>query len=615
MKLLPDIEIDGHTISLQDPFVVDNYLVTEITMIRYVDLYDTCSINFYSGNYCVRFEFESFINIVRSSLNNYFNYFRDKITYMDDLGRHTAATDIFNNCTSNYGIIFNWFHDRLSIIDSENFNRLVAQSRINRGESYIDNIHLAVKFINYRKVGIHGNIERNISVSADETERIVSSNFNASACSQLTFYSNGQRIAEASDFREIEETSTLMTNDIDYSVFTVGPDNNRIAPGKDYIHGWNYKPDYIKHFMDGENKRTTLLLGAEIEVGGNDDMRDIAIKNLVVKKCIQIMNSSKSDKEDLIYSTHDGTVQIELDTMPCSLEFHKNKMNYKKMFKYLDEMGYKGHDCNTAGLHIHANRDYLGKTKLQQELVISKILYIIEKFNDNICIIARRNNDYSKFVGDRAKEDTALILFDKYKREGKRAALNLEHKDTIEFRMFKSTLKYETFLLTLEFVKDIIDFAKSVSIEEIENMNWNDLMKTFSKDLQQYYTDRYNKAFKKMIDKDLDKKIEFLKKEIERKKKDIKMKIGGPLGVLSSNRELNELQKQLKKCELDKNKVKNRDKKLIRQFMDFYNRDLQYMAETSVTATLRPFPVFPSINSDNNVDSFRWEHYSTPVPF
>ena len=271
------------------------------------------------------------------------------------------------------------------------------------------------------------------------------------------------------------------------------------------------------------------------------------------------------------------------------------------MFKYLDDEGYKGHDCITAGLHIHANRDYLGKTKLQQELVISKILYIIEKFNDNICIIARRNNDYSKFVGDRAKEDTALILFDKYKREGKRAALNLEHKDTIEFRMFKSTLKYETFILTLEFVKNIIDFAKSVSIEEIENMNWNDLMKTFSKDLQQYYTDRYNKAFKKMIDKDLDKKIEFLKKEIERKKKDIKMKIGGPLGVLSSNRQLSDLQKQLKKCESDKNKAKNKDKKFLKRFMDYYNRRSQL--------------INPNINPNNNTNAFMREYYSTPVPF
>ena len=31
-------------------------------------------------------------------------------------------------------------------------------------------------------------------------------------------------------------------------------------------------------------------------------------------------------------------------------------MNYREMFEYLDKEGYKGHDCETAGLHIHANR-------------------------------------------------------------------------------------------------------------------------------------------------------------------------------------------------------------------------------------------------------------------
>ena len=201
------------------------------------------------------------------------------------------------------------------------------------------------------------------------------------------------------------------------------------------------------------------------------------------------MNGSDSDAEDLIYSTHDSTVQIEFDTMPCSLEFHKNKMNYREMFEYLDKEGYKGHDCKTAGLHIHANRNYLGKSRISQELVISKILYILEKFNDEICVIARRVNEYSEFVGSKKEENSIIELYGKYKDHGKRAALNLQHKDTIEFRMFKSTLKYETFILTLEFVKDIIDFAKSASIEEIELVKWADLMKLFSPALRNYYTE------------------------------------------------------------------------------------------------------------------------------
>lgn len=290
---------------------------------------------------------------------------------------------------------------------------------------------------------------------------------------------------------------------------------------KTYIHQFNYIPKYIKHFMPGESEDTTLLLGAEIEVGGNNNISSDNDKNSTVKKCIQIMNGSDSDEENLIYSTHDSTVQIEFDTMPCSLEFHKNKMNYREMFEYLDKEGYKGHDCETAGLHIHANRSYLGKSRISQELVISKILYILEKFNDEICVIARRDNDYSEFAGEKQNEDSIVELYGKYKDKGKRAALNLQHKDTIEFRMFKSTLKYETFILTLEFVKDIIDYAKSVDIEEIELAKWSDLMNCFSSELRKYYEFRYHKKVKDINGstvKQIRKRISKLKSELKNSK-------------------------------------------------------------------------------------------------
>lgn len=290
---------------------------------------------------------------------------------------------------------------------------------------------------------------------------------------------------------------------------------------KTYIHQFNYIPKYIKHFMPGESEDTTLLLGAEIEVGGNNNISSDNDKNSTVKKCIQIMNGSDSDEENLIYSTHDSTVQIEFDTMPCSLEFHKNKMNYRKMFEYLDKEGYKGHDCKTAGLHIHANRSYLGKSRISQELVISKILYILEKFNDEICVIARRYNEYSEFVGSKKEENSLVELYGKYKDHGKRAALNLQHKDTIEFRMFRSTLKYETFILTLEFVKDIIDYAKSVDIEEIELAKWSDLMNCFSSELRKYYEFRYQKKVKDINGstvKQIRKRISKLKSELKNSK-------------------------------------------------------------------------------------------------
>ena len=298
--------------------------------------------------------------------------------------------------------------------------------------------------------------------------------------------------------------------------------------------------------MENENPDTTLLLGAEIEVAGNNPVIDERIKEDTVKKCIQIINNSDSDEENLIYSTHDGTVQIEFDTMPCSLRFHKNKMNYKEMFEYLDSVGYKGHDCDCAGLHIHADRKYLGRTKFQQDLVIAKILYIIEKFNDDLCIIARRNNGYSVFCGDKCTSDTAVTLYGKYRDTGKKAALNLQHPNTIEFRMFRSTLKYETLLLTLELVQNIINFSKNISFEELEDMSWNNLMNTFSDELKEYYISRRNKVLKK--ESSNSEVLETEKKKLRKKISDLRKRIQRciiPMEKKRLNKQLDELQKNL----------------------------------------------------------------------
>ena len=330
----------------------------------------------------------------------------------------------------------------------------------------------------------------------------------------------------------------VMSSDIINANISSDSNTSVELPDKKYVHEYNYKPEYIKHVLPDEDISTTLLLGIEIEVGGNqqdpgfDDGR-----NNIVKKCIQIMNKSDSDEEKFIYSTHDSSVQIELDTMPCSLRYHKEKMNYKELFKYLDEIGYKGHDCESAGLHVHVNRDYLGETKFQQELVISKILYLMEKFNKEICVIARRSTYYSDFPGDKENVETLFSNFDKYLDKGKNAALNLQHPNTIEFRMFKSTLNYDSFINVLDFVACIVDYARVTSIEDIEFAKWEDFMNVFPNNLKKYYTYRFE------YESDID--VKKIKKRIQTLKHDIKY-CKSSLQRKQLENDLNKYQKKLK---------------------------------------------------------------------
>ena len=530
MRLLPAFTYEGHTISLQDPVVMDGELVTRFAYLSAVNSQSSI-INFtlYTDTTSVVIPADTFNHKCQELL-------RDYEYYEDDRGQHFFSSPVQSGNT-NYS---QWFCDRI------NDPRCITDGRLDRDKcgrrlsyqgrarydyqrndyvmyptQHFETIYITANDIAAGRVAAYNGQSVQTCGSSDSTDRYVTDSY-------------GRRLFNYSGFQS--ETR------FEPSIFSM--EFNEISqPEKKYIHFFNYKPEYIPHYIQNENPDTTLLLGAEIEVAGNHPETDKRIKEDTVKKCIQIMNGSDSDEENLIYSTHDGTVQIEFDTMPCSLEFHKNKMNYRKMFKYLDSVGYKGHDCDCAGLHIHADRKYLGRTKFQQDLVIAKILYIIEKFNDDLCIIARRNNDYSVFCGD-----TAVTLYGKYKNIGKRAALNLQHSNTIEFRMFRSTLKYETLLLTLELVQDIINFSKNISFEGLEDMSWNDLMDTFSDDLKRYYISRRNKEFEKKINKPevLKKEKKKLRKKISDLRKQIQRSII-PMEKRKLNKEMDELQKHLNK--------------------------------------------------------------------
>lgn len=537
MSYLPTIrfkeQIGGNSfeLSLQYPYKVNGTLLTKFDRAR---RYDGERIYYVADEYERRFYLpDDFMSIIHHAINLHNSVYNDEVSTnenfiirnIEDQSRNCMRSSRINDY--NEMLRMNHRFDRYDHYDCILCDSITNECFIcNSAGEVVGTTH----FINMSMEPPVQRGRRAELYSPFETDRCATSSINADEIANGHVSISNPNAAASSIHSYVERmNSFLSTARRPYTItFNSIPVNDllqeypvsdaELSFKKNYIHQYNYVPEYIKHFMPGESEDTTLLLGAEIEVGGNNNIPSDNDKNSTVKKCIQIMNGSDSDEENLIYSTHDSTVQIEFDTMPCSLEFHKNKMNYREMFEYLDKEGYKGHDCETAGLHIHANRSYLGKSRISQELVISKILYILEKFNDEICVIARRDNDYSEFAGEKQNEDSIVELYSKYKDKGKRAALNLQHKDTIEFRMFKSTLKYETFILTLEFVKDIIDYAKSVDIEDIELAKWSDLMNCFSYELRKYYEFRYKKKVKDingLTVKQIRKQISKLKSELK----------------------------------------------------------------------------------------------------
>ena len=209
--------------------------------------------------------------------------------------------------------------------------------------------------------------------------------------------------------------------------------------------------------------------------------------------------------ENNCYIMHDGSLRnedgevdgLEITTHPCTLEYHKS-LNYKKVFKWLLDNDYRSHDTSTCGLHVHVSRNYLGNTITKQYLNIAKLLYVVEKHWKNISMIARRgNNSYSRNYSTGTAIDMFKLL--SYAREDedslyKYRAINLTHPHTVELRMFKGTLNYNTFMATLEFVRNLIDFAKESSLDKIENSVFSDIINYEKND---FLNDYYNTCLQK----------------------------------------------------------------------------------------------------------------------
>jgi hypothetical protein len=244
----------------------------------------------------------------------------------------------------------------------------------------------------------------------------------------------------------------------------------------DYIRCYDYNPSkFVFHKVDNEEE---LYLEIELEVDHGGEKDNIA------KQVIDFMNYIVDDN---VYCKHDGSLDngFEIVTHPCTLEYHR-QLPYQDLFKYLTDKGYKSHDTTTCGLHIHFNRNFFGKSKLEQDLCISKLLYLFEKNWGKVEKIARRSANRYAVRCNLYDNESPIDLYAKSKDTEKYCAINLEHRDTVEIRIFKGTLKYETFINTLEFVNKMVHIAKDTDIYNIQNVTWDNIVTHFSDELISY---------------------------------------------------------------------------------------------------------------------------------
>ena len=231
------------------------------------------------------------------------------------------------------------------------------------------------------------------------------------------------------------------------------------------IKSYGYKPEPI--FYGSGN----LFYGVELEIDKGGERGDYAE---------EILNTANAHNLHL-YAKHDGSIDdgFELVSHPMTLEYHTNTMNWSNVMDMALSLDYRSHQTQTCGLHIHVNRKAFGNDYDTQEDSISRIVHFVEMHWNELLKFSRRteanmNRWASRYGISTTAKDTYKNA--KAKHCGRYVAINLENYSTIEFRIFRGTLRYKTFLATLQLVDEICNLAIKLSDRELEGMSWSDFV-------------------------------------------------------------------------------------------------------------------------------------------
>jgi len=152
---------------------------------------------------------------------------------------------------------------------------------------------------------------------------------------------------------------------------------------------------------------------------------------------------------DFCICKDDGSINngFEICTRPASLD--EQLKNWKKFFASVPE-GMTSFNTTTCGLHVHCSRKPL------TALTIGRILCFMNDRRHHAFVerIAGRPFGYWSQYKDKGLKDGAKSPEERYE------AVNLMNRDTIEFRVFKGTLKPASLYKAIEFCDALIHFSQ-----------------------------------------------------------------------------------------------------------------------------------------------------------
>jgi len=279
------------------------------------------------------------------------------------------------------------------------------------------------------------------------------------------------------------------------------------SPGR--LESYSFTPYLRFNHMGHERNETKLFMGVELETDqGKGSSRYPEIAKTLDEIAELLRCTSQRFGEDvsntMFYFKEDGSLRngMEIVSHPSTLDYHRESMPWKALMRICKANGLKSHDTDTAGFHIHVSRTGLGETRAEREYTLAKLVMLMWRVWPELFAFSRRTEqnmyqwalpNHMFLPGVRDCECTnkqcnycmSSLSLDLIRRRdestakhtgAKYTAVNTRHPDTLEFRLWRGTLVYETFMATMELTKLLVDTSRDESITNIAAMDWDTII-------------------------------------------------------------------------------------------------------------------------------------------
>lgn len=251
------------------------------------------------------------------------------------------------------------------------------------------------------------------------------------------------------------------------------------------------------HFKKLDDETTQLFYGFELEVE-ND-------KRIIYNNKMATLIRNKYPHLELCFE-YDSSLSngFEIISQPMTKKYIDDHANdFKEILDLLVDNGFKSHDGGRCGLHVHVSKKGLGKCVRKNT---NKILLFTETYKNEIKEFSRRKTfDFCNFISEVNKVykndnyyKSIKVLENEPAKKSRYCLINTNNRNTIEFRVFRGTLKYTTFKATLDFVDNLINV---ITKNPISRINWDKVIEyNETIELQTYLSDKmlFNSTF--MVD-------------------------------------------------------------------------------------------------------------------